>query len=395
MGGSHVRDHDSPPRVFVFLKRGLSLESWSSSRSGDLNSPSPYGYAAASGVVRMSWSTDAETGRAAELLRRSIRRVLGFDWIHAWRHRHQLAAADVVWTHTEWESLAALAVLRLRGIKGTRVIAQTVWLWDEWETTAAWRKRLYLRLLDRAAVEVTLSTANRDAARAVRGSAFVTSVPFGAAVNNDLAARVRAQTVAGSGSYVLAVGSDRHRDWETLHAAARMLPDMQFRVATLDPAYPRSSAPENVTVTSAGDLSESYRQYVAASIVVLPLRHNLHASGCTVAIEAQALGVPLVTTDVGGIDTYLDRESVALYPVGDAAALAESLRGLLEAEDRGAGIAPDVEFVARAGLTADDYAARFVLLTRWIVDGGALPEEVSTPVQLSPILRRSSSRDEA
>jgi hypothetical protein len=30
-----------------------------------------------------------------------LRRIVGFDLIHAWRNRKGLFAADIVWTHTE------------------------------------------------------------------------------------------------------------------------------------------------------------------------------------------------------------------------------------------------------------------------------------------------------
>jgi glycosyltransferase involved in cell wall biosynthesis len=376
------------PRVLVFLQRGLSLETWTHDRTpGDLNSATPYGYGEASGVVEMTWSRDQPENALASLVRRSLRRLLGFDLVHAWRHRREIDAADVVWTHTELESLGALAVMVIRRNRTTRLIAQTVWLWDEWDTRPAVLRRLYLSLLKRASLEVTLSTENRDRSRAERPGEIVEAVPFGAGVNRVVLDAVRDQVPARSGGYVLAVGSDRHRDWESLHAAARRLPDVEFRVATLSLVYPHETAPTNVAVVPSSSLTESYRAYHAASIVVLPLTPNLHASGCTVAIEAQSIGAPLVTTPVGGLAGYLDTDSVLTYRAGDSAHLADVLRTALAMTATSDRVA-DPTFVNRSGLTDADYAARFVILTRWLVAGavGSVPESALSHASVAHLL---------
>jgi len=359
--------------VFVFLEHGLSLESWRADGSATRNASSPYGYAAAADAVRLSWSVDHPESRSRRLARRAVFRLLGFDLVHAWRNRAALAAADVVWTHTENESLAALALLRVTRNRRTRVIAQSVWIWDDWSSLSRMRRWNHLRLLRRASVELTLSPLNRDLAREVRGTTAVYTLPFGAAVNEGVAEQSRKDTVAASGGYVLAIGSDRHRDWATLIAAARLLPDVRFQVATLSRRFPAADAPPNVTVTPAASLEDAYRFYIGARMVLLPLLPNLHASGCTVAVEAQALDVPLVTTDVGGISTYLG-DGVHLYEAEDPTSLVTAI-GAAEATVRrpdGAG----ADFLRRSGLTPEDYAARYLAITRWVVQGGEFPAHV-------------------
>jgi glycosyltransferase involved in cell wall biosynthesis len=52
---------------------------------------------------------------------------------------------------------------------------------------------------------------------------------------------------------------------------------------------------------------------------------------CLAVIEAQAAGVPVVATPVGGIrETVVDRETGLLVPTGDPPALAAAIRRLLE-----------------------------------------------------------------
>lgn len=384
----------SPPRVFVFLKHGLSLESWGPTDPGrPLNTASPYGYAAAARVTDLAWSKDAKEGRVSGILRRGVRRVLGFDLVHAWRNRGGLVAAEVVWTHTEWESLAALAVLGLLRHRGPRVIAQSVWLWDEWPRLSAWKHGLYLSLLRRAAVEVTLSDRNKEAARRIRATDNVYRIPFGAGINEEVANRALDDVRPGSGGYVLAVGSDRHRDWATLHAAARALPDVEFRIATLSESYPLAEAPGNVRLAAAHSLDELYRRYVGAAVVVLPLTDNLHASGCTVALETQRLGRPLVTADVGGLALYLGERGVHRYLPGDAGSLAATLRAVLTDVAAGSPTESDRGLLLDRGLTADDYAARFVLLTRWLLTGEPRPAEIEPAIPARGLLTGSSDSE--
>ena len=385
----------SAPRVFVFLQHGLSLEAWRDRRDPErsTNTESPYGYAAAMHVTEMSWSKDACERHIVRVVRRALRRMLGFDLLHAWHNRRALTSTEVVWTHTERESLAALMVLRLLRAKA-RVIAQSVWLWDEWPRRSWLMRRFHLSLLKGAAVEVTLSEANKARARQIRHTENVYCVPFGAGVNEALAEQILAEPRASSEFYVLAVGSDRHRDWATLHEAARALSGVRFRVATLDSAYPKDGAPSNVDVSSARTLEECYRLYAGAALVILPLTPNLHASGCTVALEAQRFGKPLVTTDVGGLSLYLGDRGVYLYNACDPESLTRTIAVALDDQRSGRyGAETDREFLASKGLTAEDYAARFFLLTRWLLERDPRPEDIELPVPVRSILSRTATSD--
>ncbi|MEB3328216.1 MAG: glycosyltransferase [Candidatus Sericytochromatia bacterium] len=75
----------------------------------------------------------------------------------------------------------------------------------------------------------------------------------------------------------------------------------------------------------APDVADVYR---AASVVVVPSRYE---SFGMVALEAMACGTPVVASDVGGLrQTVVHRETGLLVPVGDATALAQSCKLLLE-----------------------------------------------------------------
>lgn len=103
---------------------------------------------------------------------------------------------------------------------------------------------------------------------------------------------------------VLAVGNDGRRDYPTLIAAARMLPEIPFTVITrLDPP---EDLPANVhwrrgdwkeNAVSDEGLRDLYR---AAACVVVPLRESLQPSGQSVAMQAIMCGAPVVITKTLG-----------------------------------------------------------------------------------------------
>ena len=105
---------DAAPRVFVFLGHGFGA-SWARGELPGINEVMPYGYhhGRDEGCI-VTYSEDTPEGPFRRLVRLGLRKTLGFDMIHAWRNRDGLRDAHVIWTHTELESLAALAFLLMR-----------------------------------------------------------------------------------------------------------------------------------------------------------------------------------------------------------------------------------------------------------------------------------------
>jgi glycosyltransferase involved in cell wall biosynthesis len=70
---------------------------------------------------------------------------------------------------------------------------------------------------------------------------------------------------------------------------------------------------------------------------------------CVAVIEAQAAGVPVVATAVGGIrETVVDGETGFLVPVGDAEALADRILRVLEHPDEARRLADEARRRVRA-----------------------------------------------
>lgn len=346
--------HKGSMRIAVLLRYGLDPVNWRERFDrGEVVDASPYAYDLAAQAASLSWSVDHPESRLAGQWRRAVSRVLGFDLVHVWRNRAMLRDVDAVWTHTEREHLgvALLALLRPHDYRAIS-IAQSVWLWDQWAGMSTLRRAFYTRLLRRHAVEVVLSRVNRDVSLRAVPDRTVIRVPFG----THFARPAGAADPPPRG--VLAVGNDRHRDWSLLSRVAAILTTVSFEVISRDDKVRTVDWPPNVTVRSLmqGEVLES--GYARAAVVALPLTDNRHASGCTVAIEAISAGVPLVATNVGGIDEYVAGSGTALVEAGDEAAFAAAIESALAGTQ-----SVDPALARRRGLGEADYIARLYELT--------------------------------
>lgn len=352
------------PRIVVALSYDQDVERWRERHArGEVLDATPYGYHRAADRFDLAWTRSHPESASVSRVRRALAARLGFDLVHIWRNRALLRGADAVWTHTEREHLAVAAVLRGAG---PPVLAQSVWLWDAWPRIAPWRRRWIARQLRRHAIEVVHSRINLQDARAAVPGRRAELVPFG----TQALPSVRAESAAQP-PLVLAVGNDIDRDWALLATVAARLPRLRFRVVSTSRAAGEIDWPANVErVRSATreSLTASMRE---ASCVVVPLRHNRHASGTTSCIEALGAGRPLVVSRTGGLDDYVDGTARLVEP-GDADALARAL------EDAVAGGVPAPEAGAgeQRGLTQADYVERYVRITDWLL-GGAWDASIS------------------
>jgi glycosyltransferase involved in cell wall biosynthesis len=359
-------------RVAVILRYGLSPSVWQARHAaGEVVDETPYGYHLADGEVSLTWCIDHAESAIGGRWRHLVRRLLGFDFVHVWRNRKIIQSADAVWTHTEREHLgvALLKWLTPRRYRA-RSIAQTVWLWDNWREYSGVRRALYGRLLRQHDVELVLSRVNRDISRQAVPGRLVARIPFG----THLAEPAAAQRSRAAVPRVLVVGNDRHRDWRLMADVASLVPEAHFDIITLA-EFPRTlNWPSNAEIRSISQSEILRGAYAEASAVVIPLHANSHASGCTVAIEAVSAGVPVVATDTGGIDEYLDGATATLVPVGDSQAFASALRAYLDTGQREA----DPTVAVRRGMSQHDYVARVVAVTRAVVEGRTLDPAVET-----------------
>lgn len=119
------------------------------------------------------------------------------------------------------------------------------------------------------------------------------------------------------------------KDHRTLIEAARLVPEAEFVVAgdgELREELERQAEGSRVRFLGARDDVPE----VLASLDVFAFP-SLFEGLCVAVIEAQAAGVPVVATPVGGIrETVVDGETGLLVPTRDPQALAAAIRRLLE-----------------------------------------------------------------
>jgi glycosyltransferase involved in cell wall biosynthesis len=213
----------------------------------------------------------------------------------------------------------------------SRFATGVIWLTDMAETGDAPTRMI--TMLGRAEVAWVLSEAQVEPLRNMlrTGSTRVFAVPFG------IDSAFFAPKPYPARPRIVSVGNDRDRDPATLFAAlARVLairPETEVVVQTRSELAP----PEGVQVVRHMPHAELRDLYVTASVVVVPTRPNLHASGMTVALEALATARPVVATDTPGMHQYVSEGRTGyLVPPEDPAELALTLLRLLDDPARAA-----------------------------------------------------------
>jgi glycosyltransferase involved in cell wall biosynthesis len=362
-------------RVFVFLGHGFGArqwtERWSNGEIPGLNERLPYGYYhAADKDCIVEYSEDADENRLTELARRGMRRLLGCDLVHAWRNRKALFAADVVWTHTELEHLAVLALWQFRRRqRRPRLIAQSVWLFDRWNRFSVARRRLYRHLLRQADVLTVLSSENLRAARELFPQIRSEFIRSGTSSDAMVAPVQRA---AHRPIRLVALGNDMHRDWKTLIAATRPWSGCRLRIGSKNIDRRLTDYVHNIEVVAPRSDRDVSELYAWADLAVVPLKPNLHASGITVIFEAVRQGLPVVCSDTGGIRGYFSEEDVRYVPPQDPAALRCAIQELAEDDrTRFAMIANAQARVLSADLSTRSYARRHYEISRELVNDAA------------------------
>jgi glycosyltransferase involved in cell wall biosynthesis len=327
-----------------------------------LNTYLPYGYHYAHGQGwSVACSEDGHEGPVTELVRRILGRVLGFDLIHAWRNREALRSADVVWTHTEREHLAASLILSLSRRPRPRLLAQCVWLFDNWGGLSTAKRALYRYLLRHADIITTQSPDDLKVARALFPAHSTACVLSGGAV--EWMSQPREEPIHHP-VRIAALGNDMHRDWGTLLRAFSGRSEYELAIASRQVTQRWLRNAPNVRLVEAQTEAHVRQLYKWADFVVVPLKHNRHASGITVIFEGTISGVPVVATDTGGLRAYFSEDEIAYVPLNAP----DAMRGMVDllCTDRGlslAMVAKAQRHMLTSELTKQGYAKRHRKLT--------------------------------
>ncbi len=355
-------------KVFVQLAYGFGGRNWSERYDrGEIigvNERFAYGYLHASAMgCDVVYSEDYRETRFGRILRLAIRVLLGFDLVHAWRNRQALYRADVVWTHTESQSLAVTALLAiLRKRPRPKLILQSVWLIDRWRKTGAARRWLWRHLMSSGDILTFHSSANWSIAQRIFADNRCEIVLFGIRASEVKPVRDRPLLRPIK---LIAVGNDVHRDWKTLIDAVAELPNVELTIVSQRAQTSLVSGLENVTLVSPSTNAALTAIYDRSDIAILPLKPNLHASGVTALQEAVLYGLPVICSDVGGLRDYFSEDEVAYVPAASPEALRQQIAALVNDDVGRAAMARRAQ--AKMGpnaLSSQSFVRRHVELSR-------------------------------
>jgi glycosyltransferase involved in cell wall biosynthesis len=315
-------------KVFVHLAYGFAPATWRRRiENGHLlgiNDCPAYGYARAeSWGCSVVYSEDRPLGFLSKALRLLLRIALGFDFYHAWANRKNIFSSDVIWTHTESQSLAILALLFLRSSKkkSPRLIAQTIWLLDKWEKLTPVHRYLYRKLLSRSDILTFLSPLNLLKAKRLFPNQDCRLVKFGIRSDQIISRDYRVTYPIR----ILSIGNDIHRDWNALIDAFGGWGEFEVRIVTRSLPARTARKHRNITVIQVDRNDALMHIYKWADLLVVLLKENLHASGITVIQEGFSMGLPVIASNVGGLTAYFSSDEVFYLKSRDKDVIRQSI----------------------------------------------------------------------
>jgi glycosyltransferase involved in cell wall biosynthesis len=268
-----------------------------------------------------------------------VRNERDLRWVSRLRHRLRADPVDVVHAHSPYvASFARLAVRSLpQSIRPGMVTTEH----NPWTTFKRPTRIANARTapLDDATIAVSRETFDSMPASVQRHAEVLA---HGIAIDTVSALRdqrdaVRAEFGFDLATVVVGTVANYHpkKDWPNLLRTARLLADRGVPVRFLSVGQGPLEAEVRALhrelrldgiVTLTGYRSDAARLMAGADVFMLASRYE----GLPVAVmEACALGLPIVSTAVGGLpDTFTDGVDARLVPPGDAEALAAAVQAV-------------------------------------------------------------------
>ena len=314
-----VRNH-----VFVHLLYGMDVRSYQDRYSNGLEPDvSPYGFHLAERMgFDLKYSSERK-GHYYNAVRRRLIDFMGFDILHAISNAQDIRKSDVIWTMTEGEAFAVGLMIGLKIIKKKPVIANAVWVFDKWESYSFIKKAI----IKYSTLNLTILTVHSKKCLPVAARVFpklkVRFQPFG--INTDMFSisppmyRERGRVIE-----VLSIGNDETRDWATLLAALGNDNRFAVRVICWRLSDEQMSPYKNVEAIRSPSMARFLEEYDKADVVVITMKDNIF-SGITVALEAVALGKPVLASRTGGLSSYFEEDEIKYFNTNDPVALSEAI----------------------------------------------------------------------
>ncbi len=127
--------------------------------------------------------------------------------------------------------------------------------------------------------------------------------------------------------YFSAIGGEG-RDYAVLGEAMRQLPEARLAIVARPASIAGIAFPDNVRVFTNLPTPLTWAIAKGSLGMAVPLLSDRTPNGHVTLVGAQLLGIPLVVTESAGVADYVDGQTVALVPAGEAEAMAQALSRL-------------------------------------------------------------------
>lgn len=245
---------------------------------------------------------------------------------------------DIIWTHNDRDGLfyGFLKSIPIINKHIPRIIANIIWLTDR-ELTDKQIKRYikYLRNIDKITILSRAQESILEKKFKVKKDK-ISFVTYGLNKNiySDTSYISEPKNLNVKNEYILMVGTDIHRDIDLFKSLTEKLPNEKFIFATNNPLYLNQNYSSNVQVIKC-NLKEMKYLYQKSKFLIMPLRKNTHASGCTTLIETGLQKKAIITNWIDGLDDYfIKNKTVELVEENTEKAYIKSIKKLNNKEYR-------------------------------------------------------------
>lgn len=131
--------------------------------------------------------------------------------------------------------------------------------------------------------------------------------------------------------FILSLGRDESRDYQTLFKAAQKITKQKFIVVTSKRNVSNLTAPSNVEIIYDASYYKIRDLYWQAKIFVHPLKETYRGAGQTPLLEALICQLPVIAADTKGMQEYhfQDHNDCWFYKKSDSEDLAEKIEFLI------------------------------------------------------------------
>jgi glycosyltransferase involved in cell wall biosynthesis len=171
------------------------------------------------------------------------------------------------------------------------------------------------------------------------------------------------------GQYVAFVGRiSQEKGIDVLVAAARITPDVQYRITATNEELASFNCPPNIVPVGWLDKKGIDALYREAICIVLP---SLWFEGQPMCIiEAAARGIPAIVSDLGGMaDMVEDQRTGLTFPPGDATALAKAVRSLSDPPQTAKRLGANAHKKCKQEYAEESHYRKLVSMYSALVDG--------------------------